>query len=287
MRSHPRMLAAAALSLGGLGGLLPHDSGTAGELGPTTTVPGAAVAAASPIPIPIARRVESILHRAAPTAAEIRALRVQSAVSALAGRVVERSDPNALRFAFQAYYNYRAAHPEQVRKPYLYYVDYGLDSRTPRGYVFDMDRLEVVDGPFTVAHGRGSAGEGVPTRFSNLPGSYATSLGLFLTQETYTFSGSAGGGSYRSVGLRLQGLSGPFNSAARDRRVVVHGAPYVTPERAGRSEGCPAMEEERAQELLPLISDGGLVFLFSPLDPAWLRGEPWVQGAAGKLGTRG
>ncbi|HLL82691.1 MAG TPA: hypothetical protein VK420_08555, partial [Longimicrobium sp.] len=79
--------------------------------------------------------------------------RTRAALTALRSRVRRQSDPDALRLAFRAYYNYKAAHPEDVRKPYLYYVDYGLDARTPRGYVFDMDELRVVDGPFNVAHG--------------------------------------------------------------------------------------------------------------------------------------
>src|SRR5690606_31787027 len=125
---------------------------------------------------------------------------------------------DALRFAFQAYHNYKAAHPERVRNPYFYYVDFGLDNRTPRGYVFDMKALKVVDGPFTVAHGRGSGvRNGVPTKFSNTPGSNATSLGLYLAQETYGFNGKSGGRAYTSVGLRLNGLSGRFNNAARRR----------------------------------------------------------------------
>src|SRR5512135_2373812 len=83
--------------------------------------------------------------------------RTQGALQALSGQVTRTSDPDALRLAFHAYFAFRAAHPEEVTKPYLYFVDYGLDSRTPRGYVFDMDALKLVDGPFTVAHGRGSS----------------------------------------------------------------------------------------------------------------------------------
>jgi hypothetical protein len=208
--------------------------------------------------------------------------RTRAALTALRSRVRRQSDPDALRLAFRAYYNYKAAHPEDVRKPYLYYVDYGLDARTPRGYVFDMDELRVVDGPFNVAHGRGSAPDraGVPRRFSNRRGSNATSLGLFLAQETYSFSGSNNGSRYRSIGLRLSGLSGAFNSTARQRGVVVHGAPYVTRLRAGRSEGCPALEQSRASWLLPRLANGSLVFLFSPLDRNWMRRDPWV-GAEG------
>jgi hypothetical protein len=207
---------------------------------------------------------------------------VHSALTVLGDQVEVRSHPDALRYAFQAYHNYRSAHPERVRKPYLYYVDFGLDSRTPRGYVFDMDALRVVEGPFTVAHGRGSvqAGSVVPTLFSNRNGSKATSLGLYLAQETYGFRGNSAGRSYRSVGLRLQGLSGRFNSAARARGIVVHGAPYVTAESAGRSEGCPAMAQFLADLLLPRLANGGMVFHFSPMDPDWLREDPWVNGRA-------
>jgi hypothetical protein len=212
---------------------------------------------------------------------------VQRALARLGGRVRETSDRDALRLAFRAYYAFKAAHPEQVRKPYLYFVDYGLDAGTPRGYMFDMRELRVVDGPFTVAHGRGSrAQDGVPTRFSNRHGSEATSLGLFLAQETYAFSGRTNGRLYRSIGLRLRGLSGRFNADARDRGVVVHGAPYVTRSGAGRSEGCPAVEPARARTLIPRIRNGGLVFLFSPHDRTWRREDPWANRGR-KAATRG
>jgi hypothetical protein len=117
---------------------------------------------------------------------------------------------------------------------------------------------------------------GVPTRFSNAFGSAKTSLGLFLTQELYSFHGHSGGRSYSSVGLRLAGVSGDFNDNARDRGVVSHGAPYVTPKQAGRSEGCPAMEMSRAKRLLPKLANGAMVFLFAPND-RWMAGDPWLS----------
>jgi hypothetical protein len=205
---------------------------------------------------------------------------VATALAELSKHVRRQSHPDALRLALQAYYNYQAANPGKIRNPCFYFVDYGLDNATPRGYVFDMKALELVEGPFTVAHGRGSsrARNGAPTSFSNVPGSAATSLGLYLTQETYGFSGTAGGRRYRSIGLRMSGLSGRFNSAARQRGVVTHGAPYVTARDAGRSEGCPAMEEPRAQRLIPQIANGGLVFLFSPRDKNWMENDPWING---------
>lgn len=202
---------------------------------------------------------------------------VEEAVEALAPSVAHSSHDDALTMAFRAYFRYRTEHADQVRKPYLYYVDFGLDNGTPRGYVFDMDELTVVDGPFTVAHGVGSSAgrNGVPTRFSNRPGSNMTSLGLYLAQETYTFRGRSGGRAYSSVGLRMRGESGTFNDAARRRGIVAHGAPYVTARDAGRSEGCPAMEQPRAKRLLPMIANGGVVFIFSPRDEQWLNEAPW------------
>lgn len=204
-----------------------------------------------------------------------------AAVTALSGAVRPLSRPEALGNAFHSYFAYKAAHPDEVRKPYLYFVDYGQPSTAPRGYVFDMESLRIVDGPFTVAHGRGSSSgrTGIPTRFSNRSGSAATSLGLYVTEALYSFHGHSGGRSYSSIGLRLKGVSSGFNDNALARGVVAHGAPYVTPSGSGRSEGCPAMEEQRAERLLPRIADGAMVFLFAP-DENWMTRDPWLTRSA-------
>jgi hypothetical protein len=39
------------------------------------------------------------------------------------------------------------------------------------------------------------------------------------------------------------------------------------------------MEPQRAARLLPLLADGGVVFLYSPKDARWLRDDPWVRGS--------
>jgi hypothetical protein len=279
MRPKLQILTAATLGIG-LGVALPHQTRHAlGGHDKASTFAQAAMLKAAVATAPAASdtaNARTPVADAKPTAAESP---VEAALRVLRAQVAKQSHPDALRYAFEAYFNYKSAHPEKVRKPYLYFVDYGLDSDTPRGYVFDMTALKVVDGPFTVAHGRGSGGnDAVPTRFSNSNGSNSSSLGLFLAQETYAFSGHTGGRLYRSIGLRLTGLSGAFNSAARKRGVVVHGAPYVTSAKAGRSEGCPAIEPARAERLLPKIGNGGMVFLFSPLDKRWLSADPWATG---------
>lgn len=204
-----------------------------------------------------------------------------AAVRAFAAAVRPLSHPKALEAAFRSYFAYEAAHPGEVKKPLLYFVDYGLPSTEARGYIFDMRALKILEGPFAVAHGRGSSRTryGVPTRFSNAPGSNATSLGLYLAENTYDFRGKTGGRSYTSVGLRLKGVSGNFNDKALARGVVAHGAPYVRSDKAGRSEGCPAMEQARARRLLPELADGGMVFLFAP-DQKWMNDDPWVVARA-------
>jgi len=203
-----------------------------------------------------------------------------AAVRAFAAAVRPLSHPKALETAFRSYFAYMAAHPDGVKKPLLYFVDYGLPSTEARGYIFDMQGLTILEGPFTVAHGRGSSQSqyGVPTRFSNAPGSAATSLGLYLAESLYQFHGHTAGQAYSSIGLRLKGVSPNFNDNALARGVVAHGAPYVTADKAGRSEGCPAMEQARARRVLPELADGGMVFLFAP-DQEWMADDPWVASS--------
>ena len=206
--------------------------------------------------------------------------KIAAALTAFQNAVRPLSDSHALTDAFNSYFAYKTAHPNQVRKPYLYFVDYGLPSTTARGYVFDMSSLKIVDGPFMVAHGRGSSANqyGIPTRFSNASGSNATSLGLYVAQQTYAFVGHTGGRAYGSIGLKLEGVSAGHNDNAGARGVVAHGAPYVTSTKAGRSEGCPAMEPSRAQKLLPILSNGAMVFLFAP-NQQWMQSDPWVTAS--------
>ena len=58
------------------------------------------------------------------------------------------------------------------------------------------------------------------------------------------------------------------------------GAPFGTASKAGTSEGCPALEPQRAERLRPKLANGGLVFLFAP-DERWLSSDPWVAANAG------
>jgi hypothetical protein len=65
---------------------------------------------------------------------------VTDAVAAFSNLVRPLSHPKALESAFRGYFAFLSENPDEVKKPYLYFVDYGLPSTEPRGYVFDMRR---------------------------------------------------------------------------------------------------------------------------------------------------
>jgi L,D-transpeptidase catalytic domain len=151
-------------------------------------------------------------------------------------------------------------------------IDYSKASTEPRLWVLDLDRERVLFEEL-VAHGRGS-GENFATRFSNEDGSHQTSLGLFRTADTYV-----GANGYS---LRLDGLEAGVNDRARERAIVMHGAPYVSEAnvrsvgRLGRSHGCPALRPAIARTLIDTIKQGSLVFAYYP-DQQWLNGSRFLN----------
>ena len=159
-----------------------------------------------------------------------------------------------------------------VKRPSLLTViDYSRPSTQPRLWVLDLASRRQLFREL-VAHGRGS-GDDRATRFSNDFGSHQSSLGLFLTGETYT--GSNG------YSLRLDGLEPGVNDRARERAIVMHGAPYVsasitrTVGRLGRSWGCPALSLGVARDVIDVIKDGSLVFVYYP-DQRWQQGSRFL-----------
>ena len=143
------------------------------------------------------------------------------------------------------------------REDLLTVIDYSLPSTRPRLWVLDLASGKVLFREL-VAHGRGS-GDNYATRFSNLPDSHQSSLGLFLTGGTYT-----GGNGYS---LKLRGLESGVNDLAESRYIVMHGAWYVSPDHArahgrlGRSWGCPALPTESAGPVIDAIKDGSFLFV--------------------------
>jgi hypothetical protein len=138
-------------------------------------------------------------------------------------------------------------------------IDYSLPSTEPRLWVLDLAHGKVLFHEL-VAHGAGS-GDNYATRFSNTQESRQSSLGLFLTGGTYE-----GGNGYS---LRLRGLDAGLNDLAEERKIVIHGAWYVTADHArsfgrlGRSWGCPALPLASAHGVIDAIKDGSFVYSYA------------------------
>ena len=152
-------------------------------------------------------------------------------------------------------------------------IDYSKPSSERRLWVFDLKSKELLYEEL-VAHGQGS-GANLATQFSNNDESHQTSLGLFVTRDTYV--GKNG------YSLRLDGLDRGVNDRARERAIVMHGAPYVSEAfvkangRLGRSWGCPAISSAVAKQVIDRVKGGGLVFAYYP-DAGFLKTSKYLGG---------
>jgi hypothetical protein len=160
-------------------------------------------------------------------------------------------------------------------------IDYSRSSLQPRLWVFDL-AAHTLAYEELVAHGQGSGGD-VPDRFSNDDGSHASSLGLFVTRDTYS--------GHNGYSLRMQGLEPGINDAAMARAIVMHGAAYVNADaghhmgRLGRSWGCPALRQAVAKPVIDTLKDGQFVFSYYP-DQHWLTRSALLKCPAAHIAQR-
>ncbi|WP_158276089.1 murein L,D-transpeptidase catalytic domain family protein [Brumimicrobium oceani] len=138
-------------------------------------------------------------------------------------------------------------------------VDFTQHSSQERMYIIDVESFQLIKKSLC-SHGK-NTGIAMATKFSNTNGSLQSSLGFFLTAETYS-------GKF-DYAMRLDGLENS-NSRARERGIVVHGANYATPEFLarnggvlGRSYGCPALPKDEATELIDVIKEGTCFFIYA------------------------
>ena len=154
-------------------------------------------------------------------------------------------------------------------------VDLRMHSKEKRLWTIDLANGELLFNEVT-AHGRHSDldHDGFLDTVSNVPQSKQTSVGLYKTAEVYT--GSHG------LSLRLDGLEKGFNDNARRRKIVIHGADYAGEEfiqkhgRSGRSLGCPSVSNDVSDELISVIKEGSLLFMYTPNED-WLKGSTFLQ----------
>jgi hypothetical protein len=148
-------------------------------------------------------------------------------------------------------------------------ADFSQPSANKRLYVIDLETKRVLFNTW-VAHGKNSGQEEAHS-FSNTPQSNKSSLGFYVTLNTY--EGKNG------YSLQLNGLETGFNTNALDRGIVVHAADYVNENYIhsqgwiGRSQGCPAVAPELNRPIINTIKDGSCFFIYSPNDQYIRRSE--------------
>jgi len=178
-------------------------------------------------------------------------------------------DDNVLRLALVAYANARKH--GYVGKQLLTVIDYSKPSTEKRLWVFDLKYNRSLFNTW-VSHGKNSGGVNANS-FSNNPGSLKSSIGVFLTAESY--NGKNG------YSLRLRGLERGVNDSAYSRAIVIHGAPYANADNIrpyghiGRSWGCPAVSPSLAKPLINTIKERSVVFAYYP-DRKWLSRSPFL-----------
>lgn len=166
-------------------------------------------------------------------------------------------NPVVFERALTGFYNLKTTGKLSAEKSILTIADFDQNSTKKRLWIIDLNKDSLLLNTW-VAHGQRS-GDDLATRFSDKNNSNESSLGFYVTAEVYV--GQHG----RS--LRLDGMDEGYNSNARKRSIVVHGAPYVSQRsinelgRLGRSQGCPAVPAELSNQVINTIEGKTVIFI--------------------------
>jgi hypothetical protein len=146
-------------------------------------------------------------------------------------------------------------------------IDFSQSSKNKRLYVIDLYKKALLFNTY-VAHGKNTGGE-FAERFSNIPGTFQSSLGFYITENMAI-------GSKVGLSLLLKGIEKGFNDHAREREIIIHGADYATEDfiqrngRLGRSYGCPSLPPDMIKPVAETIKDGSLLFIYKN-DESYIR----------------
>ena len=163
--------------------------------------------------------------------------------------------------AMIGYYNLQDKKAISAAKPVLSVIDFTKSSKDKRLWIIDLKSKKVLYNTL-VAHGRNTGGE-FARKFSNIPNSFMSSAGFYVTRNTY--QGKHG------LSLRIDGVDTGFNCNARARAVVIHGAKYVSEAfikqygRLGRSLGCPALPVELTKDIIHAIKESTALYIHASL----------------------
>jgi hypothetical protein len=151
-------------------------------------------------------------------------------------------------------------------------IDFTKPSTHKRFYTIDLDQVRVKYYTY-VSHGK-NTGDTMAQHFSNVVYSNQSSLGFYVTAETYIGS--------KGYSLKLDGTEKGYNDKLRERAVVMHEAEYVSERwiktygRLGRSQGCPALPKEISREVIGAIQDRTVIFAYFN-DETYLRSSPYLN----------
>lgn len=178
---------------------------------------------------------------------------------------------DAIKYAVAGYNN--LLNEDRVpNSRYLTILDFSKPLNKKRFFLLDLEQQEVVLSTY-VMHGKNS-GKADAVSFSNQVNSYKSSLGFYLTNETYK--------GMRGYSLRLQGLEKGYNNNAMKRAIVLHGSNYISEARVkkgkiGRSEGCPAIPMPQATGVIDKVKGGSVLFIYHPSEK-YLEESPVLNG---------
>ena len=174
--------------------------------------------------------------------------------------------------AFLGFQNLKKSGKLEPSAKLLSVCDFSLSSNRKRLWVIDLGEKKVLFNTL-VAHGKGT-GEEFATSFSNTEDSHQSSMGFYVTEQTY--NGDNG------YSLRLFGMDRGYNDAALERCIVMHGAKYVSEDfiksekRLGRSWGCPAVPAALAKPIINTIKNRTCLFIYFP-DQNYLASSQWLK----------
>lgn len=156
-------------------------------------------------------------------------------------------------------FNYLKEHGKINNTDLITIADFSKPSTKKRLFIIDLVNSKILFNTY-VAHGQNSGRE-FANELSNIPDSYQSSPGFYVTSSTYT--GKNGFSMY------LYGMEKGINDRAYDRAIVMHGAPYVSEDFVnshgylGRSWGCPAVPEHLSKQIISKIKNGTCLFIYS------------------------
>jgi len=162
------------------------------------------------------------------------------------------------KYAMTGYFNLRQQGKLNDKK-LISIIDFSKKSSLKRFYTIDLEALAVKFFTY-VSHGK-NTGEDEAKSFSNVVQSNQSSLGFYVTGETYTGS--------KGYSLRLDGMEKGYNDRVRERAVVIHNADYVSETwikkygRLGRSQGCPALPVELGKKIIDAVKNKTVIFAYS------------------------